>query len=376
MLSRAAVIQPCRAEPRGFLLALVVSGAVDPVVAVHPRHPGLDPGDVSGAIRDGRRRRPSPSRSAGALVAALVRIRDRRALRYGAIALGPGPRHGLRDVERAGQSPKSTPSSASTSSSTASSRCSSIASGGRAATSRCSCCRCSPASPSARSKNGCSGSSPAASATCATCSSMSRRSSAGCSSASASIRLMPARSDPAGLAPPHRRGGCGRRAALRDVRLLGPPRRRDPRSGHGAVPLALRRCDARPHRQDRLVVWKDQPPIERPRSRSSEDQYMSEGLLHVHERNRRWEAADMARRGQRTSFSRSTMRRSSTRPRTSRAPVTAGPPAAACGRRAAPGVSAARRARSRAAPTSPRDATSSACGRRPCSGWSSCWGWQ
>ncbi len=45
---------------------------------------------------------------------------------------------------------------------------------------------------------------------------------------------------------------------------------------------------------DRLAVWKDQPPIERPRSRSREDQYMSEGLLHVHERNRRWEAGDMA----------------------------------------------------------------------------------
>jgi hypothetical protein len=45
---------------------------------------------------------------------------------------------------------------------------------------------------------------------------------------------------------------------------------------------------------DRLAVWKFQPPIERPRSRSREDQYMSEGLLHVHERNRRWEAGDMA----------------------------------------------------------------------------------
>ena len=45
--------------------------------------------------------------------------------------------------------------------------------------------------------------------------------------------------------------------------------------------------------QDRAVEWRDQPPIERPRSRSREDQYMSEGLLHVHERNRRWEAADM-----------------------------------------------------------------------------------
>ena len=46
--------------------------------------------------------------------------------------------------------------------------------------------------------------------------------------------------------------------------------------------------------QDRLAFWKDHPPIERPRSRSREDQYMSEGLLHVQERNRRWEAGDMS----------------------------------------------------------------------------------
>jgi len=45
--------------------------------------------------------------------------------------------------------------------------------------------------------------------------------------------------------------------------------------------------------QERLVLWKDHPPIERPRSRSREDQYMSEGLLHVQERNRRWEAGDV-----------------------------------------------------------------------------------
>jgi hypothetical protein len=44
---------------------------------------------------------------------------------------------------------------------------------------------------------------------------------------------------------------------------------------------------------DRLARWKDHPPIERPRSRSREDQYMSEGLLHVHERNRRWETGDI-----------------------------------------------------------------------------------
>jgi VanZ like protein len=45
--------------------------------------------------------------------------------------------------------------------------------------------------------------------------------------------------------------------------------------------------------QDRLVLWKDHPPVERPPSRSREDQYMSEGLLHVQERNRRWEAGDI-----------------------------------------------------------------------------------
>ena len=45
--------------------------------------------------------------------------------------------------------------------------------------------------------------------------------------------------------------------------------------------------------QDRLALWKDHPPIERPHSRSREDQYMSEGLLHVQERNRRWDAGDM-----------------------------------------------------------------------------------
>jgi VanZ family protein len=45
--------------------------------------------------------------------------------------------------------------------------------------------------------------------------------------------------------------------------------------------------------QDRFALWKDHPPIERPRSRSREDQYMSEGLLHVQERNRRWEAGDI-----------------------------------------------------------------------------------
>lgn len=45
--------------------------------------------------------------------------------------------------------------------------------------------------------------------------------------------------------------------------------------------------------EDRLALWKSDPPIERPRSRSREDQYMSEGHLHVQERNRRWEAGDI-----------------------------------------------------------------------------------
>ena len=44
---------------------------------------------------------------------------------------------------------------------------------------------------------------------------------------------------------------------------------------------------------EREAAWKANPPIERPRSRSREDQYQSEGHLHVQERNRRWEAEDM-----------------------------------------------------------------------------------
>ena len=44
---------------------------------------------------------------------------------------------------------------------------------------------------------------------------------------------------------------------------------------------------------DRSRAWNVNPPIERPRSRSREDQYMSEGLLHVQERNRRWEVGDI-----------------------------------------------------------------------------------
>jgi hypothetical protein len=45
--------------------------------------------------------------------------------------------------------------------------------------------------------------------------------------------------------------------------------------------------------QDRLAAWKGAPPLERPRSRSREDQYQSEGHLHVQERNKRWQAGDI-----------------------------------------------------------------------------------
>jgi hypothetical protein len=44
---------------------------------------------------------------------------------------------------------------------------------------------------------------------------------------------------------------------------------------------------------DRAARWKRDPPVQRPPSRSREDQYFSEGLWHVQERNRRWEAGDI-----------------------------------------------------------------------------------
>jgi hypothetical protein len=42
--------------------------------------------------------------------------------------------------------------------------------------------------------------------------------------------------------------------------------------------------------RDRVREWASNPPIVRPARLSREDQYMSEGLLHVQERNRRWDA--------------------------------------------------------------------------------------
>jgi hypothetical protein len=41
--------------------------------------------------------------------------------------------------------------------------------------------------------------------------------------------------------------------------------------------------------RDRASRWASNPPIERPARLSREDQYMSEGLLHVQERNRQWD---------------------------------------------------------------------------------------
>lgn len=42
----------------------------------------------------------------------------------------------------------------------------------------------------------------------------------------------------------------------------------------------------------RVREWATNPPVARPPRLSREDQYMSEGLLHVQERNRRWEGGD------------------------------------------------------------------------------------
>jgi hypothetical protein len=46
--------------------------------------------------------------------------------------------------------------------------------------------------------------------------------------------------------------------------------------------------------QERLAIWKASPPLQRPDRRSREDQYMSEGLLHVQERNQQWAAGNLA----------------------------------------------------------------------------------
>ena len=121
--------------------------------------------------------------------------------------------------------------------------------------------------------------------------------------------------------------------------------------------------------QDRLALWKDHP-IERPRSRSRGDQYMSEGLLHVQERNRRWEAGDMS-----AAWSENFILEKYY------APVLDTPlyisrtghrwPA---DQRAHAESAAAPRHRTRAVPMLPRDTTSSGHGRQSCFGWAWHWG--
>jgi VanZ like family len=44
--------------------------------------------------------------------------------------------------------------------------------------------------------------------------------------------------------------------------------------------------------EEREVTWASSPPIQRPQRMSREDQYMSEALLHVQHRNRQWDAGN------------------------------------------------------------------------------------
>jgi hypothetical protein len=46
--------------------------------------------------------------------------------------------------------------------------------------------------------------------------------------------------------------------------------------------------------QERSIEWKAHPPLQRPPSRSREDQYQSEGHLHVQERNEQWAAGNIS----------------------------------------------------------------------------------
>jgi VanZ like family len=44
--------------------------------------------------------------------------------------------------------------------------------------------------------------------------------------------------------------------------------------------------------EERKVTWASSPPLQRPQRLSREDQYMTEGLLHVQHRNRQWDAGN------------------------------------------------------------------------------------
>ena len=59
------------------------------------------------------------------------------------------------------------------------------------------------------------------------------------------------------------------------------------------IPVTIRRLDTVADRPGSSAPGRIVRRIERPRSRSREDQYMSEGLLHAQERNRRWEAGEI-----------------------------------------------------------------------------------
>ena len=289
--------QPCDTNPAvpgsRFLLAVAVSAAVvlsSPFIRdirdlIRAAFPGKYALIVGAAV----------SLAIGlAVLTAIVKIRDRRGLRYGAIALALVAGNGLRGVERAGNRRSRRRRARAFRRVTASSRCCSIAPGGRAPTSPCSSCRCWPVSPLARWKSGCNGLSLGVSATYATSSSTASRLPAVSSSAPASthrarwgFRCGPVRSAASATRRP---SSASSLAAFFHSVHLGVEIQDDEtgrfRSRYTVDDLAR-------IGQDRLALWKEHPPLERPRSRSREDQYMSEALLHVTERNRKWEAADM-----------------------------------------------------------------------------------
>ena len=67
--------------------------------------------------------------------------------------------------------------------------------------------------------------------------------------------------------------------------------------GEGGVLTFRSRYDADELRriaEQRAIAWKANPPLARPASRSREDQYQSEGHQHVQERNRQWTAGNIS----------------------------------------------------------------------------------
>ena len=91
MVKRISAERPIRPGGSGV-------GRRDPLGAVHPRHPRLDPDAVSGTLSPSLP--PVAVAIAGAVVVALVRIRDRRLARW-RDRHGTAARDRLRDLERA-----------------------------------------------------------------------------------------------------------------------------------------------------------------------------------------------------------------------------------------------------------------------------------